>query len=118
MRGAAAQGDHLADAVRAAAEAVRVDDLGGEALEALRRAAGASHVLLYRYDDWGVVRGVAGTLVPTIPAYVRELFDDDPVQQHLLQLPPEHSVILTIHDLDQAAYHRSAAYNEYYRRHD
>ena len=46
----------------------------------------ASSALLYRYDEAGVVRGVAGTLAPAIPSYAREMFEEDPVQHHLIRL--------------------------------
>jgi hypothetical protein len=80
----------LAVAIAAAAEAISYADLGEEALGAAVRAVGASNALLYRYDEAGVVRGVAGTLAPAIPSYAREMFEQDPVQHHLIALgnPP------------------------------
>src|SRR5690349_18312444 len=97
----------LLEAMRAAAEAVDLDELGGDALDHLRRAAGASNVLLYRYDAHGAPHGVSGSLAPAVHSYGRELFEEDPVQHHLLGLPPDNDVILTIHELDRATYHRS-----------
>jgi DNA-binding CsgD family transcriptional regulator len=108
----------LAAAIGAAAEAVSYADLGEDALSAAVRAVGASNALIYRYDEAGVVRGVGGTLAPALPSYVEELFEQDPVQHHLIRLGTHPPVVLTIHDMDQRAYLRSAAYNEFYRPHD
>ena len=109
---------HLAAALQATAEAVSYDDLGDGALGPAARAVGASNVLLYRYDDRGAVQGVAGTLAAALPSYSRELFEEDPVQRHLLTVAPTPRVVLTIHGLDRRAYLGSAAYNEFYRPHD
>jgi DNA-binding CsgD family transcriptional regulator len=110
--------EHLTTAIQAAAEAVSYDDLGEVALGAAARAVGASNMLLYRYDDNGAVQGVAGTLAAAIPSYARELFDEDPVQRHLMTVETKPRVVLTIHQIDRRAYLRSAAYHEFYRPHD
>ena len=109
---------HLAAALGAAAEAVSFEELGESALGPVARAVGASNILLYRYDERGAVTGVAGTLAAAIPSYSRELFEEDPVQRHLMSIKPIPRIILTIHDMDRRAYVRSAAYNEFYRPHD
>jgi DNA-binding CsgD family transcriptional regulator len=110
--------EHLATAIRAAAEVVSYAELGIDALGAAARAVGASNVLLYGYDAQGAVQGVAGTLATSIASYSRELFAEDPVQRHLLGLGSTARAVLTVHEMDRQAYHRSAAYNEFYRRHD
>ncbi len=82
------------------------------------RAVGASNVLLYRYDEGGVVHGVAGTLAAAIPSYARELFEEDPVQRHLLEIGAHPPVVLTIHAMDRRGFQKSAAYTDFYRPHD
>jgi DNA-binding CsgD family transcriptional regulator len=111
-------GEHLAATLEAAAEVVSYEELGQAALAAAARTVGASNVLLYRYDDRGVVEGVAGTLAAAIPSYARELFEEDPVQHHLLRLDGTARVVLTLHEMDRRAYLRSGAYHAFYRPHD
>jgi DNA-binding CsgD family transcriptional regulator len=107
----------MAAAIGAAAEAVSYADLGEEALAAAVRAVGASNALLYRYDEAGMVHGVAGTLAPAIPSYAREMFEQDPVQHHLIRLGRHPPVVLTIHDMDRRAYRGSLVYQDFYRPH-
>jgi DNA-binding CsgD family transcriptional regulator len=109
---------HLGEAERAAAEALSFAELGSDALGEVQAAVGASNVLLYRYDEQGIVRGVAGSLASAIPNYAVELFEHDPVQRYLMSVDPMARSIQTIHALDPNDYRRSAAYNEFYRPHD
>jgi DNA-binding CsgD family transcriptional regulator len=111
-------GEHIASALEASAEALSYDELGGGAVGPAARAVSASNVLLYRYDDRGAVHGVAGTLAPALHLYSRELFEEDPVQRHLMGIAPVPRVVLTVHEMDRRAYRRSAAYTDFYRPHD
>jgi DNA-binding CsgD family transcriptional regulator len=118
MHGAGWRRRHLAAAERAAAEAATFGELGAEALPAVQAAIGASNALLYRYDENGVVHGLAGSLSSAIPTYASDLFAHDPVQHHLLRVPAGERAVITIRDMDRRDYERSAAYNEFYRPHD
>ncbi len=102
--------------VRAAAEALRLEDLGEDAMAPLMRAVGASGALLYRYDARGRPEGVGGNLVETLGAYTPELFTEDPVQQHLHRhYAPTGRPIMAEQELEPRTYHRSAAYTDFYR---
>jgi DNA-binding CsgD family transcriptional regulator len=103
------------ETVRAAAEALRLEDLRDGALEPLLRALGASGLLLYRYDAQGRPEGVAGNLVEALGVYTPELYFEDPVQDYLRRhYGPGGRTIMVPQRLDRRAYHRSAAYQDFY----
>jgi len=94
------------EAVRSAAEALRLEDLRDGALEPLLRALGASGLLLYRYDAQGRPKGVAGNLVESLGVYTPELYFEDPVQEYLRRHygPGGHSIMVP-QRLDRRTYH-------------
>lgn len=105
----------LEGTVRAAAEALRLEDLGAEALEPLLCALGASGILLYRYGAQGQPEGVAGNLVEAVNSYTPELFVEDPVQRQLRRYSdPAGRVLIATQQLDRREYHHSAAYRDFY----
>jgi DNA-binding CsgD family transcriptional regulator len=105
----------LEETVRAAAEALRLEDLGPEALEPLLCALGASGALLYRFDTQGRPEGVAGNLVEAASTYTPELFAEDPVQRQLRRYNDSAGrVLIATQELDRHEYHRSAAYRDFY----
>jgi len=118
MEAARGRSARLAAAERAAAEAVSLEDLAAEGLGPIQEAVGASNVLLYRYDERGVVRGVAGSLASAIPTYAAELFVEDPVQRHLMAVDPKARPVVVLRELEPREYLRSGAYQEFYRPHD
>jgi DNA-binding CsgD family transcriptional regulator len=117
MKQSTRDGQTLIDeAVRATAEALRLEDLRDGALEPLLRALGASGLLLYRYDAQGRPEGVAGNLVESLGVYTPELYFEDPVQEYLRRhYGPGGRTIMVPQKLDRRTYHRSAAYHDFYR---
>ncbi|MEO7328917.1 MAG: hypothetical protein ABI193_10085, partial [Minicystis sp.] len=118
MRTASRPGQDLQGAVFAAAEAVRLSDLAEQAIPGLQRAVGASHALLYRYDDRGRLEPIAGNLVSTMNDYTGAMLMDDPLQRAPLRMPPGPKVVLATREVDRDEYHRSMAYNEFYAPRD
>jgi DNA-binding CsgD family transcriptional regulator len=108
----------LGHAVRAAAEVLRLGELDAEVLPRLRRAVGASGVLLYRYGEGGALRALGGTLAPAMGAYRSDLFAADPLQRPPRALPPGAKLVLVSQAIDPGEFHASAAYQEFYRPHD
>jgi len=110
----------LREATGSAAETLHLAEIGAAPLAALARAVDAATVLLYRYDDRGVVAGHGGTLVDALPAYYNELFAEDPVQRALFTLERTPSVVVAtrLAGFDERRYRRSAAYHEFYAPHD
>jgi DNA-binding CsgD family transcriptional regulator len=108
------------EAAATAAECLRVDELGRDPLSWLARAVDASSVLLYRYEQEGMVAGRGGNLLSALPAYYGELFAEDPLQQALFTLEKTPPVVHAkqIAGFDEPAYRRSAAYNEFYLQHE
>jgi DNA-binding CsgD family transcriptional regulator len=104
----------------AAAEAVRLADLEAQALPSLARGLGASGILLYQYDARGAPMGLGGSLVAGLSSYSPELFAEDPVQHALLRIPTATVGLITLDKVQLAPqrFHRSAAYADWYRRHD
>ena len=108
------------EAAATASECLRVDELGREPLTWLARAADASSILLYRYEQEGMVAGRGGNLLEALPDYYGELFAEDPLQQALFTLAKTPPVVHAkqIAGFDERGYLRSAAYNEFYVRHE
>jgi DNA-binding CsgD family transcriptional regulator len=110
----------LGEAIGTVAETLRLEEVGDQPLAWLARAMDASGILLYRYDELGRVAGHGGTIVAALPAYCAELFEEDPVQRALytLERTPPVVVATRLAGFDERRYRRSAAYNEFYARHD
>jgi DNA-binding CsgD family transcriptional regulator len=110
----------LREAVGTVQETLRLEEIGDQPLSWLARAVQASGVLLYRYDERGQVTGCGGTIMHALPAYCAELFAEDPVQRALYSLERTPPVVQTLklRGFDERRYRRSAAYHEFYARHD
>ena len=105
----------VGETVRAAAEAITVEELALEAVERLKGLVGASQILLYRYDDDGMVQGLAGSLTHAVPSYAKELFDEDPIQKFLFAMTPTDPIISAEQSVDRKVFHGSAAYTDFYK---
>jgi DNA-binding CsgD family transcriptional regulator len=110
----------LREAVGTVQETLRLEEIGDQPLSWLARAVQASGILLYRYDERGQVMGCGGNIMHALPAYCAELFAEDPVQRALYSLESTPPVVQTLklHGFDERSYRRSAAYHEFYARHD
>jgi DNA-binding CsgD family transcriptional regulator len=104
-------------AVAAAAEAASLRELADGALPHLQQAIGASNALFYRYSTMGL-DGVAGSLAAETRAYTLDLLAGDPLQALPRRLAPGAKVVMITEDVGRQAYHRSDAYNLFYRPRD
>jgi len=110
-------GRNLDRALWDACGALDLVDLGARAIGPLVSALGASGALLYRFDDRKVPEGVAGNLACVLPEYVKDLFEDDPLQQALIGRSLTDPV-LTTSGLDPRSFRKSRAYRYFYRPND
>jgi DNA-binding CsgD family transcriptional regulator len=110
--------DELELALTAATEAGDLHDLGARVLPRLQRAARASATLLYRYDEEARLQPIAGDIKTIIEHYARHYLPHDPVQSMARKLAPRPRVVLATKRVDARAYHRSAAYGEFYAAFD
>ena len=104
----------LRAAVEATHDALRYDDLDEEVLPRLTRVLGASHTMLFQFDQHGAPDAMAGSLVEHIGAYSQEMFVQDPLQRALMVKPPKRGAVHTEDGLDWPDFLSSSAYHEFY----
>ncbi len=110
----------FAQAAKAVSDVLTFKEFVDGVLEPIRRAAGCSGALLYRYDERGIVGSLDGSSVEVTPRYATELFHVDPVQRALVERKRiGYAVVPRLFpDVDWAAYRGGDAYNELYGPHD
>lgn len=103
--------------IERALHALSLEDLGGS-VEALARGLDASGALLFEYDHAGALRPITGSLLPGLSEYTDAHLSGDPIHPYLRSVRPELAVVPAPPHFDERAFERSAAYADFYHRHD
>jgi DNA-binding CsgD family transcriptional regulator len=103
--------------VLASAEATTLDELARGVADRVAEMVDGWGGLLYRYEGGRIVP-IGGALCDSIVDYRPELVPTDPTQIRARSLAPQPRVVLASRAVGRRAFERSAAYTDYYRRHD
>jgi DNA-binding CsgD family transcriptional regulator len=114
MSGRGDRGHLLAAAARAAAEAVTVEDLAGEAMRLAGRALGANYKYIIELDATGTPRRVLGDHDADAAPYFPRYWETDPITDANRRAGLDEKTILPERHLERGASEKSAVYNEFY----
>lgn len=107
--------DGVEDAVAAAYDILRLDDLATPARH-VERALGARGALVFAYPDGVAPVVVGGSFGPIMESYEQAHFDGDPLHPAMRALGPRFSAQTGEAWFDREEFERSFAFRDFYRR--